>query len=132
VGQGALAITALASRPDLLALAMTLEHTPTRIRILAERAFLVRLRGGCQVPAGALAEISVEGGRARGLRIQGAIASLDGSRCIRDETVGHAEESLALGSRLAEGLLAKGGAEILERLRGAGGLGSVGGPAGVE
>ncbi len=115
VGQGAIAISARADRKDLIELALLLEHPPTRVRITAERAYLRRLRGGCQVPAGALAEV-LEGGS--GLRVRGVIAAPDGARCIRGEIEGTAGQAEEIGRRLAEDLLLRGGQEVLDSLRG--------------
>jgi len=123
VGQGALAISALAGRRDILEILGVLDHAPTHIRIDAERAFLAQLRGGCQVPAGALAEVTGENGQPKALRIQGVVAAPDGSQCIRGEITGLAEEAGALGRKLADELMVRGGKEILETLRSVSGPG---------
>jgi hydroxymethylbilane synthase len=116
VGQGAIAVSAREDREDLLELVRSLEHSDSRARITAERSFLKRLRGGCQVPAGALAEISRGTGQP-GLRIQGALAMPDGSLCIQGECSGPAEEAEELGLRLADDLRGRGGGRILEAIR---------------
>jgi hydroxymethylbilane synthase len=116
VGQGALAIVARIDRTDILERLRPLDHGPTRSRILAERAFLKRLRGGCQVPAGALAEHRDGPGGPR-LHAIGVLAAPDGSRCIRGEREGPAAEAEELGRLLAEDLIARGGAGILEEMR---------------
>jgi hydroxymethylbilane synthase len=127
VGQGAIAICARADRQDLIELARLLEHPPTRFAIAAERAFLARLRGGCLVPAGALAQV-VDGGS--GLKMIGVLASPDGARCIRGTAAGASGEAAEIGRRLAEDLLGRGGREVLGALpRGdAGGPPEAGGP----
>jgi hydroxymethylbilane synthase len=78
----------------------------------AERAFLDRLQGGCQVPAGCLSAIEGDQGT-----IQGLVASLDGQQLIRRSRAGRAAELAALALELAEEILKDGGAEILEHIR---------------
>ena len=81
----------------------------TATAVAAERAFLLRLEGGCQVPIGAHAE--VDGAT---VRLTGLIASVDGSQLLRDTLTAPAAEAAALGTRLAETLLARGGKAILD------------------
>jgi hydroxymethylbilane synthase len=85
-----------------------LNHPETASCVLAERAFLRRLEGGCQVPIAAHGEI--ESGQ---LKLEGLVASGDGAQLIRDRISGLPEESEALGTRLAERLLSAGAGEIL-------------------
>ncbi|MBM4046625.1 MAG: hydroxymethylbilane synthase, partial [Planctomycetes bacterium] len=82
--------------------------------VRAERAFLARLEGGCQVPIGALGECV--GGE---LRLSGVICSLDGKRAIRGTEQGAAESAERAGERLAERLMAQGAGEILREVRAA-------------
>jgi hydroxymethylbilane synthase len=120
VGQGALCVEMrTAPRDDAAALGdamqnliSALDHPPTRWATVAERAFLRRLEGGCQVPIGAFAQ--VDDGQ---LCLRGLIAALDGSRLVRDEIRGPAEPAEFLGMELAIQLLAAGGDEILEEVR---------------
>ncbi len=116
VGQGALAIASRADREEMVQLARHLEHPNSRFRITAERAFLKRLRGGCQVPAGALAEILEKSGQPM-LRLQGVLAMPDGSRCIRGRRWGKMEEAEEIGRSLADELMEQGGKEVLEAVR---------------
>jgi hydroxymethylbilane synthase len=89
-----------------------LEHATTRIAIDAERAFSARLGGSCQSPIAAHAR--VDGGR---VVLDGLVAEPDGSRLLRDTLEGTADQSAALGGRLAERVLAAGADALLERLR---------------
>ena len=57
VGQGALGIECLTSRPDLEVLLRPLHHADTAICVRAERALSRALAGSCQVPLGGFAEI---------------------------------------------------------------------------
>ena len=57
-GQGALAVTARADDAEAIAAARAaVHHAPTALAVSAERAFLRRLEGGCQVPVAALATL---------------------------------------------------------------------------
>jgi hydroxymethylbilane synthase len=113
VAQGALALEARGSDGTTLARLARLEHAETRSRIEAERGFLGRIEGGCQVPIAGHA--TVEGGQ---VRVRALVASLDGARIIRGERSGPAAEARALGVSLAEELLAKGAGAILQEAEG--------------
>ena len=105
VGQGALAIEARAGFEKVA----LLDHADTHTAVVAERAVLKALGGGCQVPIGAYATVSE--GRVRVLAI---VAAPDGSQVIRAEAEGEAAESAGIGARLAADLLERGAREILE------------------
>jgi hydroxymethylbilane synthase len=112
VGQGSVGVEAAADNEEILALVKNIDHGVSRLAVSAERAFLKKLEGGCQVPIGALA--SVEGDC---LRLEGAVVSLDGSDMVRSSMIGDAAEAETLGVRLAEELLKSGADEILRRMR---------------
>lgn len=112
VGQGALALAIRSDDSGAERLVRVLESEDSRVATSAERAFLRRLEGGCQVPIGALGEVL--DGR---MRLRGLVASLDGSSMVRGEIEGRPEEAVALGTALAEELESRGGAAILERIR---------------
>jgi hydroxymethylbilane synthase len=105
VGQGALAIETRAGSD----VAAPLDHAATHTAILAERALLCALGGGCQVPIGAHA--TVTSGRVSLLAI---VAAPDGSQIIRASAEGPATDATALGRSVAQELLARGAREILE------------------
>jgi hydroxymethylbilane synthase len=111
VGQGALCVEVRSDDERTRALVGQLDHRATRQATDAERAFLRRLEGGCQVPIGAYAEVS--GGT---LHLRGLVASLDGSRLLRDEIRGPAGQGVRLGVELAEQLLAAGAAALLQEI----------------
>ena len=114
VGQGALGIMARADREEVLALAAPLDHRPSRLRVQAERAFLATLRGGCQVPAGALAEFTT----GETITLTAVLAATDGSICLRESASAPSCEGEALGRKIAQRLLDRGGAKLLELARG--------------
>jgi len=113
VGQGALAIAIRESDRELAELLAPLNHEPTAIAVAAERAFLRTVQGGCQIPVGALAAAGPDGT----LRLDGFIASLDGDALVRGSHTGPAAEAEAIGIRLAQDLLQRGGASLLAALR---------------
>ena len=102
VGQGALAIECRADDAATQAAATAIEHGPSRRRVDAERAFLARLGGGCELPVGAHATLDAAGG----LHVVGLIASADGREVVRGEAVG---DDAAVGTALAQRLLDEGG-----------------------
>lgn len=112
VGQGALAVAIRAADDETRAAVAMLDHTATRQATTAERAFLRRLEGGCQVPIGALAEVVGER-----LRLQGLVAALDGRTVLRGEREGDPADAEAVGDGLAAQLLEEGAGVILERIR---------------
>ena len=115
VAQGTLAIECRAADARTLALLAPLDDGPARAAALAERAFLRRLEGGCQVPIAAYATPEAAGAV---LRLRGLVGALDGATVIRGEQAGPSEDAEVLGLALAEQLLAQGAAEILSALTG--------------
>jgi hydroxymethylbilane synthase len=108
VAQGALALEARADDPATLKRLAALEDPATRVRVEAERGFLARIEGGCQVPIAGHATLEGDTVRMRAL-----VASLDGTRVVRGERTGPARDARAMGVALAEELLSKGAGEIL-------------------
>jgi len=113
VAQGALGIEVRKDDRELREDLAFLDDPDTAVTVRAERAFLQRLEGGCQVPLGCFAQV-----RGAELTVTGLIASVDGTQVVRKTTsgkVGAPEES---GRGLAEDLLAMGGAAILAKVYG--------------
>jgi hydroxymethylbilane synthase len=113
IGQGALAIEGRSDDTQVRTLVNKLAHEPTWMTVRAERALLHRLEGGCQVPIAAHAVL--EGTQ---LRLDGLVASVDGTRMVRDQVQGSASNAEILGVRLAERLLELGGDVILKEIYG--------------
>jgi len=112
VGQGAIGIEVRKADNEVLDLVGKLNDEETQICVMAERALMKRLEGGCQVPIGALARI--ENGK---FNMSAIVASLDGKKLVRDTIQGDPSEANALGLELAENLLMNGAAEILAEIR---------------
>jgi hydroxymethylbilane synthase len=113
VAQGALALEARRADAATLARLARLEDRATRVRTEAERGFLARIEGGCQVPIAGHA--TVEGDT---VRLRALVASLDGARVIRGERSGPAAAARAIGEALAEELLSKGAGAVLKAAEG--------------
>ena len=109
IGQGALGIELRRDDTQLLADLQFLHDPRTATAVAAERAFLLRLEGGCQVPIGAHAVVDGET-----VHLTGLIASVDGRQLLRDTLTAPPAEATALGTHLAEQLLARGGKAILD------------------
>ncbi len=110
VGQGALAVAMLEDHPLRSRVRKALNHDPTERAVLAERAMLRTLEGGCRVPVGVTS--AAEG---RAVRLSGIVISPDGALAYRGEVEG--EEPEEVGKRLACDLLERGAAVVLGELR---------------
>jgi len=111
VGQGALGIECRSDRQDLMHLVQPLNHSETALCVRAERAMSRALAGSCQVPLGGFGQI------AQGvLTLRGFVASPDGSRMVEATIEGDPEQAEAIGTQLADQLLAQGAGEILAAL----------------
>ena len=112
VGQGAVAIEIRGDDDRTARAVAKLSHQPTRICITAERAFLRRLEGGCQVPIGAHAMLNGDT-----VVLEGIVGSLDGTVVVRERISGKANDADSLGTKLAESLIALGAGELLDNTR---------------
>lgn len=113
IGQGALGIEGRANDEFVRSILSRLNDRATHTTVTAERAFLHRLEGGCQVPIAAHATLSDEY-----LVLDGLVASVDGKTIIRDQIKGTHQQAHALGVQLAERLLSRGGEKILREIYG--------------
>jgi hydroxymethylbilane synthase len=113
VAQGALALEARADDAPTLKRLAALEHPETRVRTEAERGFLARIEGGCQVPIAGHARVS-----GTNVTLRALVASLDGTHVIRGERTAPLADARRMGEALAEELLEKGAAAILRECEG--------------
>ncbi len=113
IGQGALGIEGRRDDLFIRSLLSGLDHAPSKTAVLAERALLHRLQGGCQVPIAAHATVV-----GTGVRLEGLVSSVDGKELIRDTVEGTIEDPESIGIQLAERLLARGGDRILQAIYG--------------
>lgn len=114
VGQGCIAIesaTSLASEKREK-IRGCLNHEESEICLLAERAYLRKLEGGCSIPAFGLAVLDGDD-----VVLNAGLASLDGSRILAKKERAPQAEATALGERLGEYILENGGREMLAEIR---------------
>jgi len=115
-GQGALAVEVRSDAMDISALLAPLDHQTTRLATTAERALLAELEGGCQVPVGALARRTADGG----LHLAAGVFDLDGREAVRAELAADVADDAAadaLGRAVAARLRELGADAILARVR---------------
>lgn len=113
IGQGALGLEFRQQDTRMRKLLAFFDDPDCHVTLRAERAFLSRLEGGCQVP------IAARGYLADGnLHLEGLIGSLDGNVLFREQIEGSPLEAESLGIRLARMLLEQGGAKILSEIYG--------------
>jgi hydroxymethylbilane synthase len=112
VSQGAIAIETRIDDPEVEFLMQQVNHADTWNAITAERAFLARLEGGCQVPLGCYTK--VDQGQ---LTMHGFVASLDGKEFINETISGEIHKGAELGIEMAEKMLSQGVLEILNNIK---------------
>jgi hydroxymethylbilane synthase len=112
VGQGAIAVECRADDTATLALVRRINDPASWLAITAERAFLRRLGGGCQVPIAAHATVS-----GPYLTLHGLILAPDGSVALEDTETATAPQAAAIGEQLALRLLERGAAQLLAFLQ---------------
>lgn len=112
VAQGAIAIEMRENDQEISSLLQKINHQTTWISILAERAFLRTLEGGCQVPLGCYSKI--DGDK---IILHGFVASTNGRQFIKDQTMGSISAPEACGIALAHKLAESGAKTILDQIR---------------
>ena len=109
-GQGAVGIEYREADTRVAELLSPLAHSETARRVIAERAVVRKLDGGCDVP---IASYAVSEGENLWLRAR--VGSPDGRKVIAVEARGSDPE--ALGLEVADALLAQGAADVLKAAR---------------
>ena len=110
-GQGALGLEFCENRQDIHEMLAFLDHPETHHCVLAERAFLAGLDGGCQVPIAAFAKLEGDN-----LTLEGLVASPDGKDIIRQSQNAPRLQAKALGQDLAQKIKNAGGEALLQSL----------------
>jgi len=113
VGQGAVGIEMRVADQELLNALMYLDDKDTKDNVTAERAFLLRLEGGCQVPIAAYSQVDGDN-----LTLIGLVSSIEGDQVIKETASGNRQDAKKIGVELAERILGMGGKEILEKVYG--------------
>ena len=108
IGQGALGIESREDDAATRAVLPFLDHVPTHAAVLAERAMLAALHGGCMAPIAAWGR--VEGSQ---LHLTGRVFDPAGTRKLEAESSGAMEDAESLGKNVANDLLKQGAAELI-------------------
>ncbi|MDO9423831.1 MAG: hydroxymethylbilane synthase [Methylobacter sp.] len=111
IGQGAIGIECRVDDLQLNQMLSVLHDSETGLCLAAERAMNARLNGGCQVPIAGFAELQGER-----LFMRGLVGSPDGSVIYRAERTAGLDKAEAIGTMIAEDLLAQGADKILQAL----------------
>jgi hydroxymethylbilane synthase len=112
VGQGAVALEVREDDAFMHELLKLVDDAPTRTAVLAERAFLREVQGGCQAPVGAHA--TLQGDQ---MILEAMVAAMDGTQVLRRSMEGPVAKPEALGVALAAELLGMGARELLAKPR---------------
>ncbi|MCJ8311364.1 MAG: hydroxymethylbilane synthase [Pseudomonadales bacterium] len=118
-GQGALGIECRIADKEIHELLQPLHHEDTAIRVHAERALIMQLEGGCQVPIAGFAQI-----KDGIISMEARVAETDGSKMfiekqvlpLTDNYAKNVEIAKNMGKDLANKLIAQGANTVLEKL----------------
>lgn len=111
-GQGAIAIVCRQDNTKLISMLKSIEDLRSRAEVLAERALIKKIEGGCRFPLGAVAVTSENN-----ITLYASVFSADGSKNIKVKQIGKASEPGKLGNKVANLLLEQGAMEMAEGWR---------------
>ncbi len=106
-GQGAIAMVCRKHDRKTANLLRQIEDPRSRAEVLAERALIRKVEGGCRFPLGAVAMTNDDK-----ITVYASVFSADGSRNIRVKKVGKATEPEKLGNKVADMLIKQGAMEL--------------------
>ena len=110
-GQGAIAVECRLKDTEAADLLAPLDDRETRTAIIAERALLSALQGGCQVPMGAWARVE-----RNELLLDACVCSVDGSQYVKQRATAPPDQAAELGEHMARVLIEAGAQSILEEV----------------
>jgi len=111
VGQGALGIEIRNDNKFVEDILQSINHPDTHFAVLAERALLKTLEGGCQAPIGAYAEV-----KSNGLYLEAIVATIEGDLTFRKRVRGSKFQAKKVGKQLAKDLLKAGAKKVLKEI----------------
>ena len=111
IGQGALGIESRVGDDEVSRLLAFLNHQETAYAVRAERAFLMKLEGGCQVPIAGFGTIDGDS-----IKFDGLVGSEIGDIILKDTITGSVNDAEKIGIELAQRLLDRGADKILEEV----------------
>lgn len=114
VGQGALGIECREADAEVRELLQQFNDAVTEVTVAAERSFLARLNGGCQVPIGAYATLVEAASGQTEIELTGLVGAADGRQILKETLRGN--DPRKLGEQVAERLLAQGADRILSEV----------------
>jgi hydroxymethylbilane synthase len=112
VSQGVIAIETRSDNTFVNQIISKINHLPTWNEIIAERAFMRTLQGGCQVPVGCYTKSKGET-----MEMIGFVSSVDGEKYILENVSGQTANPESLGILLAQKIISKGGDAVLREVR---------------
>lgn len=111
VGQGALSIECRADDDDLLTQLQKLTCEKTKTAVIAERAFLDQMEGGCQVPIAGFAKVNEDDQ----VVLTALVASPNGKIIYKEEVSG--TKPLHVGLEAAKLIIEKGGKKLIDSVK---------------
>ncbi|HEY5673122.1 MAG TPA: hydroxymethylbilane synthase [Malonomonas sp.] len=113
IGQGALGLESRLADDATNALIDFFNHPATAAAVIAERAVLSTLEGGCQVPIAAFGTVSGDV-----LELTGLVSDVEGKQVLKKTVSCHVDQAYDTGVALAKQLLAEGAGPILNEVYG--------------
>ena len=111
VGQGALSIECRGDDHQLLELLQKFSHSETSQTVRAERSFLNKMEGGCQIPIAGFAHLN----KNDEIVLNGLVASPDGKIIFKTQMSGHDPEKL--GELVANKLIENGAKNLIDQVK---------------
>ncbi|MHB8901078.1 MAG: hydroxymethylbilane synthase, partial [Thermoguttaceae bacterium] len=112
IGQGALGLETRSDDRSTRVAVSGLDDVESHTAVLAERALLAELRGGCLAPVAAWARTDGDN-----LVLVGRVLSVDGKQRLEASETGELPQSVPLGQRVARLLADQGAAELIAEAR---------------
>jgi len=113
VGQGALAVETRAGDRSTREIVAQINDEEAHQSVLAERALLATLRGGCLAPIAAWGRIEDDGR----LHLSACVVSANGSQRLTTDLLGNAADAVTIGRHAAEQLLDQGAEKLISDAR---------------
>ncbi|MCF8308766.1 MAG: hydroxymethylbilane synthase [Bacteroidales bacterium] len=112
VSQGTIAMEIRSDDSEMESVIREINHPLTQLATKAERIFLRKLEGGCQIPIGCYSSVQNDT-----ITMHGFMAYIDGTDVISRSMQGKLSEADELASALADYFINKGSMKLLERIR---------------
>ena len=107
-GQGVIALVHKKGNKTIAKLCSIIDDKPTRIAIMAERAFIKKINGNCNTPVSAYARVWL-----KTVKLETRLFSEDGKKYIDTKSTSHISNATELGYKCAKELLSNGGGKLI-------------------